>query len=170
MTRDEILAALRERILTFATSRIGGDQAQDLVQDVMLLLHEKYPEVGALSDLLPLSFQILRFKIVDAQRKAHRRGEAQQVPIVEVAVTDPRDDPYSVVSRKQMEERLTAALLKLGPRCQELFRMKLEGKSFPQIQLLMRQESINTIYTWDHRCRKELVELMGGTWTGRADV
>ena len=24
--------------------------------------------------------------------------------------------------------------------------------------------AINTIYTWDHRCRKNLLELMGGDW------
>ncbi len=165
MTRDMILAALRERILAFATSRIGRDQAQDLVQDVLLLLHEKYPEVGTLTDLVPLAFQILRFKMVDAQRKIKRRGEDQHVPLEDVALTDPRDDPYSSVSRKQMEAQLAAALLTLGPRCRELFRLKLEGKSFPQIQILMRQESINTIYTWDHRCRKELLEVMGGQWT-----
>ena len=167
MTRDEILKGLRERILAFATSRIGRDNAQDLVQDVLLLLHEKYPEVGNLGDLVPLAFQILRFKMVDAQRKARRRGEHQQVPVEDIPLADPRDDPYSVASRKQMEERLAAALLKLGPRCRELFQMKLEGKSFPQIQILMRQASINTIYTWDHRCRKDLLELMGGGWTDR---
>ncbi|GKS57591.1 hypothetical protein YTPLAS18_11180 [Nitrospira sp.] len=167
MTRDQILTALRERILAFATSRIGRDNAQDLVQDVLLLLHEKYPEVGTLGDLVPLAFQIVRFKMVDAQRKARRRGEQHQVPVEEATLSDPRDDPYSLASRKQMEERLAAAILQLGSRCRELFRMKLEGKSFPQIQILMRQASINTIYTWDHRCRKELLELMGGGWTDR---
>ncbi len=165
MTRDQILTALRERILAFATSRIGKDRAQDVVQDVLLLLHEKYPEVSGLNDLVPLAFQILRFKMVDAGRKARRRGEDRQVPIEEIPLADPRADPYSVASRRQMEERLAAALLKLGPRCRELIRMKLEGKSFPQIQILMRQDSINTIYTWDHRCRKELLELLGGRWT-----
>ena len=28
--------------------------------------------------------------------------------------------------------------------------------------------SINTIYTWDARCRKELLELMGGSWEKRS--
>ena len=23
---------------------------------------------------------------------------------------------------------------------------------------------VDTIYTWDHRCRKRLLELMGGKW------
>ena len=44
----------------------------------------------------------------------------------------------------------------LGERCRELFKWKLEGKSFPEIQKIMGQNSINTIYTWDLRCRKQL--------------
>jgi RNA polymerase sigma-70 factor (ECF subfamily) len=27
--------------------------------------------------------------------------------------------------------------------------------------------AINTVYTWDHRCRKNLLELMGGDWERR---
>ena len=52
----------------------------------------------------------------------------------------------------------------LGERCRELFKWKLEGNSFPEIQKLMGQTSINTIYTWDLRCRKQLLDLMGGSW------
>ena len=28
----------------------------------------------------------------------------------------------------------------------------------------MGAQSINTVYTWDFRCRKHLLELMGGDW------
>ena len=57
-----------------------------------------------------------------------------------------------------------AALAQLGERCRDLFRWKLEGKNFPEIQTLMGQTSINTIYTWDLRCRKRLMALVGGSW------
>jgi RNA polymerase sigma-70 factor (ECF subfamily) len=52
----------------------------------------------------------------------------------------------------------------MGERCRELFRLKLEGRSFPEIREKMGTKSINTIYTWDFRCRKELLERMGGSW------
>ena len=45
-----------------------------------------------------------------------------------------------------------------------MFRMKLEGKSFEEIRKTLEVHSINTIYTWDARCRKRLLELMGGSW------
>jgi RNA polymerase sigma-70 factor (ECF subfamily) len=43
-------------------------------------------------------------------------------------------------------------------------RLKLQGKAFPEIQKIMGVAAINTIYTWDHRCRKSLLEAMGGSW------
>jgi RNA polymerase sigma-70 factor (ECF subfamily) len=46
-------------------------------------------------------------------------------------------------------------------------RLKLEGKSFVEIQKQMRAGSINTVYTWDFRCRKELLNLLGGSWEGQ---
>jgi RNA polymerase sigma-70 factor (ECF subfamily) len=52
----------------------------------------------------------------------------------------------------------------MGDRCRELFAMKLEGMTFPEIQKRMGVKSINTIYTWDFRCRKQLLERLGGSW------
>jgi len=72
--------------------------------------------------------------------------------------------PADWVERKEMLERLTAAIGQLGGRCRELFRLKLEGRTFPEIQKILGVGAINTVYTWDHRCRKHLLELMGGDW------
>ena len=76
MEPEEILARLRERIVAYATYRLSRDAAEDIAQEVMVLLHEKYQHLGRLEDLLPLSLQIARFKIVSFVRKAHRRERA----------------------------------------------------------------------------------------------
>jgi RNA polymerase sigma-70 factor (ECF subfamily) len=55
----------------------------------------------------------------------------------------------------------------LGERCRELISLNLVGKSFGEIQQIMGAGTINTVYTWDHRCRKNLLELMGGDWEPR---
>ena len=164
MDRDHILSGLRERILAFATLRVSRDYAEDLTQDVLSLLHEKYAHVTDLTELVPLAFQILRFKMLDAHRKALRRGEYNQASVEDLPLVDPADDPAMQLDQKQRVDRLMAALAKLGERCRELFKWKLEGKSFPEIQKLMGQSSVNTIYTWDLRCRKQLLVLMGGNW------
>jgi RNA polymerase sigma-70 factor, ECF subfamily len=164
MDRDQILASLRERILAFATSRVSRDHAEDLVQDVLAVLHHKYADVTALTELVPLAFQVLRFKMLDAHRKSIRRGEYNQKSVENLPLADPGDDPATQLDQKQRVDRLLAAMTQLGERCRELFKWKLEGKSFPEIQKLMGQTSVNTIYTWDLRCRKQLLSLMGGNW------
>lgn len=164
MDRDQILAQLRERILAFATSRVSRDRAEDLTQEVLVVLQEKYSRVTELTDLVPLAFQVLRFKMLDAHRKSLHRGEYNQESVEDLPLADPTDNPATQLDQKQRVERLLAAITKLGERCRELFKWKLEGKSFHEIQKLMAQTSINTIYTWDLRCRKQLLSLMGGSW------
>ena len=164
MDRDQILISLRERILAFATLRVSRAQAEDLAQEVLVVLHEKYPNVAGLTELVPLAFQVLRFKMLDAHRKSLRRGEYHQESVEDIPLADPGDDPAAQLDQKQRVDRLLAAMTQLGERCRELFKWKLEGKSFPEIQKLMNQTSINTIYTWDLRCRKQLLALMGGSW------
>jgi len=164
MNRDKILSSLRERILAFATLRVSRAQAEDLTQEVLVVLHEKYPNVADLTELVPLAFQVLRFKMLDAHRKSLRRGEYNQESVDDLPLADPGDDPATQLDQKQRVDRLLAAMAQLGERCRELFKWKLEGKSFPEIQKIMGQTSINTIYTWDLRCRKQLLTLMGGSW------
>src|SRR5574337_1254668 len=146
MDRDQILASLRERILAFATLRVSRDHAEDLTQEVLVVLHDKYPHVVELTELVPLAFQILRFKMLDTHRKLLRRGEYNQEPIETMPLADPADDPATQLDQKQRVDRLLGALNQLGERCRELFKWKLEGKSFPEIKKLMGQTSINTIY------------------------
>jgi RNA polymerase sigma-70 factor (ECF subfamily) len=164
MDPDQILANLRERILAFATLRVSRAQAEDVTQEVLVVLHEKYPHVVEQTELIPLAFQVLRFKMLDAHRKSLRRGEYNQESVDDLPLADPGDDPATQLDQKQRVDRLLAAMAQLGERCRELFKWKLEGKSFPEIQKLMNQTSINTIYTWDLRCRKQLLALMGGSW------
>ena len=167
MERDEILLRLRERIVAFAASRIAGDAAEDLAQETLMLLHDKYAHVTRLEELFPLSMRIMRFKMVAMRRKSHRRGEAGQVSVDDIQVPDLAPDPATFVERKEMMERMTAAIAKLGTRCREIFRLKLLGRSFTEIQVEMSAASINTVYTWDARCRKQLLDEMGGHWERR---
>ena len=164
LIREDILRQLRERIMAFATSRGMREGAEDLAQDVMIILHEKYPNVTELIELVPLSFQILRFKILDRHRKTLRRGEYNQESVDHHSLVDPTDDPSLQAEQKERVAQLIGALQQLGERCQKLFRLKLEGHSFPEIMNILGERSINTIYTWDSRCRKQLLALMGGQW------
>jgi RNA polymerase sigma-70 factor (ECF subfamily) len=162
--REEVLGKLRERIVIFAASHLSRDAAEDLAQEVLMLLHEKYAHLERVEDLLPLSLQIVRFKIMSLRRKMVRRGEYTQVAITDIPLPDLDSNPADQLERKEMLDRLTRAVSQLGERCRQLIGLKLQGKTFPEIQKIMGAGAINTIYTWDHRCRKNLLELMGGNW------
>jgi RNA polymerase sigma-70 factor (ECF subfamily) len=167
LAREEVLAQLRERIVRFAASHIAGDAAEDVAQEVLMLLYEKYPHLERPEDLLPVALQIVRFKVMSQRRKAARRGEYSQVSVTDIPLPDLGENPLGALERKEMLARLTQAMGQLGERCRELLRLKLQGKSFPEIQKAMGAGSLNTVYTWDYRCRKNLLELMGGDWEKR---
>jgi len=164
LTRSEILLCLRERIVRFAASRYAREGAEDLAQEVLVVIHAKYGHVERLEDLVPLAFQILRFKLFAQRRKAARHGEYAQVSVDEYPLHADAPSPEDAMARKELLEKLTAGLALLGERCRELFRYKLQGRTFSEIQELMGAAALNTVYTWDHRCRKDLLERMGGRW------
>lgn len=148
----------------FAASHLSRDTAEDLAQEVLMLLHEKYAHLDRVEDLLPLSMQIVRYKIMSLRRKSVRRGEYTQVSVTDLPLPDLHPDAATLMERKEMLARLEQAIGKLGGRCRELIRLKLQGKTFPEIQAIMGAGALNTVYTWDHRCRKNLLDLMGGDW------
>ena len=74
MDRDEVLAKLRERIVRFAASHLSGDAAEDVAQETLMVLHERYSHIERPEELVALSFEIVRFKIAGVRRKSVRRG------------------------------------------------------------------------------------------------
>ena len=167
--RTALLTRLRERMVAFAASRYAGAHAEDLAQEVLVVIHEKYGHLHRLEDLLPLAFQILRFKLVAHRRKAARRGEFDTVDVDLFPPPSEAPDPAAVLERKELLARLLGGIARLGERCRELFRLKLQGRSFPEIQGLLGAATLNTVYTWDHRCRKQLLEALGGGWERPAE-
>ncbi len=161
----DVLAALRERIFAYAASRYGRQIADDIAQEVLLVLHEKYSHVTELTELLPLSLQIARYKLMAHARQAMRRGEGREADVADLPLADPQVNLALEAEQRELVARLEAALPKLGHRCREIFRLKLQGKGFPEIQQSMGANSINTVYTWESRCREELKRLLreGGT-------
>lgn len=140
----------------------GAATAEDVAQETLLVLSEKYSQVEALEELVPLAMQIARFKMMSLHTKSLRRGEGSAVPVEDCPIPDPAEDAEAMLERRERLDRLETALLALGERCRDLFRLKLQGLKFPEIQELMGAESINTVYTWDLRCRKQLLERMKG--------
>jgi RNA polymerase sigma-70 factor (ECF subfamily) len=156
----DALAALRERIFAYAASRYGRTLAEDIAQDVLLVIHEKYAHVTALGELVPLALQITRYKLMAHARKAARRGEGREADVAEMPLADPQVNLALEAEQRELVGRLEEALPQLPERCREIFRLKLEGMSFPEIQQVLGAASINTVYTWEARCREALKGLL----------
>jgi len=158
--REQLLATLRARIVGYAAYRLGRDHAEDLAQEVLLLLETKYPQVVSLEEMLPLAFQIIRFKIGDFRRKAARRREFGAVPVDGLPLAGP-GNVLADLEQRELRQRLLEAVRQLDGRCREILRMKLQGRSYAEIQSKLGASNLNTVYTWDHRCRQQLMVKMG---------
>jgi hypothetical protein len=86
--------------------------AEDLCQEVMLVLHEKYAHVEEPAELLPLALQIVRFKLMSQRRTSQRRGEYTSVSVQDIQLPDLSIGPAGEFERKQMLMRLQTAILK----------------------------------------------------------
>ena len=154
--------------MSFVASRASRDVAEDIAQETLLLLTTKYAHVTRLEELVPLSITVARFKIRGHFRKAHRRGEDTAVPVEDVPLADTAADPLTQVEQRQAVERLKHAIQRLDGRCREIFRLKLAGSGFAEIRDCLGASSVNTVYTWEFRCRQRLRKMLDGTWVAEA--
>jgi RNA polymerase sigma-70 factor, ECF subfamily len=165
--RDALLGHLLERIRAFAASRLENSAAEDLAQETLLVLHQKYSHLDSPEDLLPVAFQVLRFKIAAHIRKRHRRGEDHADPVDELPLAHSDPDPEQAALATERRQLLLAAFETLGERCRELLRLKLAGHPFEFIRAHFGAASINTVYTWDLRCRNQLKASLRPIWGDR---
>jgi hypothetical protein len=52
----------------YATSRVGRDAAEDLAQDTLMLLNQKYAHLSSRDDLVPVAVRIMQYKIRTLRR------------------------------------------------------------------------------------------------------
>lgn len=163
LTRETTLASLRLRILAAARRRLSPADAEDLTQEVLLLLTTKYADVEDPGQLVALSLGILRKKRADLWRKAARRGETNAEDPADLPLPHGGPGPDSVAADRERLRLFANAAARLDGRCREILRRKLEGLSFVEIAAELGRP-VNTIYSWDSRCRQRLRSLLGGHW------
>lgn len=169
--REQGLTRVRARVLAFARARMDHADAEDLTQDVMVLLATKYAHVDAVEDLTALGVRCAALKRTAWWRKAARRrglgetsapGGPDAPPPADLA-SDGAPDPEAAALARQRLTLFVGAADQLDGRCREILRRKLEGASFVEIAAELGRP-VNTIYSWDHRCHKRLRALLGARW------
>jgi RNA polymerase sigma-70 factor (ECF subfamily) len=159
-TRSQVLALIRERILIYGTSHVGRDSAEDLAQDTLLLIEQRYSHLGQIGDLLPVAIRIMSFKLKSFRRSVGRR-RVSDTPVDEMPLADGDPDAATQLETAELKTKIYDALDKLGSRCKRLFLLKLEGHRLPQIREMLGASTMQQLYMWDFRCRESMRQLIG---------
>jgi RNA polymerase sigma factor (sigma-70 family) len=156
---EETLKLLRERIVRYGQSRIGRENAEDLAQETMLLLSTKYRHIEWLEDLLPLTFKIMTYKIMDL-RGSTRWKAGQMGEDVEGRETPGGERPDEVFATKEFFARFLAAVKLLGPECRRILWLRFRRKSTAEIRQRLAMVSDQAVNLKVFHCRARLRELM----------
>lgn len=161
--QPEPLAIVRERIVRYAASRIGSANAEDLAQEAVIVLMRKYSEVRRIEELLAIGMKTMKFMMLGHRRKMRSSGLDGAAQVEELQLPSLQPDASEILERREMADRFAAAVSKLGERCRDLIRHKLEGRTYDEIRTLMGAKTLAAVYTWDFRCREQIRGRMGGT-------
>lgn len=96
---DSLVADVRTRLLDFVRSRVRSvDDAEDIVQDVLLRAYNASPELSADARIVPWLYRIARNAVTDHYRRSAvvARRQAPGVDVDDIALEWPEDVPESV--------------------------------------------------------------------------
>jgi len=158
--RERLLAQIRERIVRYAASHIGQSDSEGVAQEVLIVLHKKYPHLENAGDLVPVAFSTARYVIMGRRNKWRRRGESAISDSMKATIPDGTKSPEQKTIDLQFREHLLEAFREMDARCRRLFRLLLEGRKTAEIQGLMNAPSAQAVYNWNHRCRASLREIL----------
>ncbi len=93
--REDVLEKLFRRVVAYAARRIGADDAEDVAQETLLLLREKYAHLEDPTDLVKVIMTIASFKVRGVLRD---RGRRRTEPIDDkLVVADGAPNPETLV-------------------------------------------------------------------------
>ena len=149
------LRRLSDRLTGYAVSRgLSRPDAEDCAQETVLILARKYPGKEE-SDLVPLAFRIIRWKIWEHRRQPSVLQNRSAIPIDELKsrdhAVDGRGNPEEIAALKEVVHR---ALDRIGRKCREMLLWQLEGLTGEEIARKMGLGTRNAAYIALNRCRK----------------
>ncbi len=171
-----LFEALRVRFLPIAKRRVQTDQAEDLVQDALRIVLDRYGSRTEETGILVWSMTVLRNVIGNHYQSRNR--ERERLSFVDELPRDAaaQHDPFADLQRDDTRRQLLEAIGKLArrfPRCGRIFHhllSSLDQGGGPQeistrtLELFRQEEpgmSPGSFYTALHRCRAQLRNVLG---------
>jgi len=133
------------------------EDAEDLVQDLLVKLYPRLPELEQIEDLKPWLARSLYNAFIDGVRKAKRAPEMVDVDEGEY---EGSEDPHADVLTLEQRGALSGAIDKLNPEHRAVVMLHLvEGHSLPELAV-MRDVQIGTLKSRLHRAKAQLQESL----------
>lgn len=148
------LEMIRERVARFARRAGCGDAAEDVGQECIAVLIEKYSEKRDPCEMTKIAIGISRNKM-----RERARQEQHQVELSDM--TDHEADIHRELERSQVTDLFLKAVKRLSERCRKLVALLIEEKGFAEIKTELGAEKLSNVYTWKNRCFEELRKLLG---------
>jgi DNA-directed RNA polymerase specialized sigma24 family protein len=166
---------LRVRFLSLAKRRVREDHAEDVVQDALKIVHERYGEAGRDRSILVWGLTVLRNVIGNHYQKRGREKDriahVEDMERLPETGLEPDADLIGASIRQGLEEAV-AELAERFPRCGKIFDAilaSLERGGSPReissqaLKLVQREQpdlKPNAFYVALHRCRGHLRAVM----------
>jgi RNA polymerase sigma factor (sigma-70 family) len=155
--RNQRFGTLRKRIVSSIARRFGYQRAEDMAQNVMLVLLRRYPDLKE-EDLARVAYKI---KAKIGLEEITRRHPSQEPEHGWGDLTDDRPTPERSLIQREVAARLEAGIARLEKRCKELIRYRLSEMESKEIAQRLNV-TIDTLFVVEKRCRDRLKKLMLG--------
>jgi len=154
---EDLLAPHVEHLYRLAYRFTGNrEQAEDLVQDLLVKLYPRSDELAEVAQLRPWLARTLYHQFIDQKRREQRAPFVAEEAGLEAVDTDPRSDPEGGVERDRLQQRLTAALATLNPDQRALVALHdMEGYTLVELEPLL-STPLGTLKSRLHRARARL--------------
>ena len=130
---DRIYVTYYSRMLRFAKEYVLFDEdAENVVQDVFLLLWEKREVLDIQVSLVSYLFSLVKNRSLDYLRHKVVAEEYRQVLTFKLSALEQLN--YTFTSEEDIEQAVTKAIDKLPERCREIFlKSRIEGMKYREI-------------------------------------
>ncbi|MFC2171541.1 RNA polymerase sigma factor [Acidobacteriota bacterium] len=162
---QEFFPRLRERLFHLAKQRLGGDRAEEVVQETLATLWERRDSIEDAGHLLPFLFQVLRNKIgnayMRAQKERDRKGD--QDKLERLQANPPVVDPAILTEAGELQQIVAKAIKTCVEENEKQGKVLLllhEGRTASEIGVELGNIPISTVRTLIHRGRKRLKEIL----------
>lgn len=154
---EVFFANVRERIAAVAKKRIRGAGYEDVVQEALIIIKAKLPELEDEKSLMPFVFQILRNCIGNHYQKV--RTEQKYIDFsadTSHALCFDENQDWSKLLSKAI-----AHLKRDHARCAQLLEALMRSAEIQELKSLLNLDEAN-VYRTLYRCRNRLKEIITG--------